>query len=270
MNHSRNHYSKLSIVSWALCSSFFVLYSSCSLAQDFPSLFHQHKFNQVGAQTFPNKRAWKTRLDAGLVFGYYNFDPHYTNAAQRSGGYTLGAKEEIPILRSGSFLIGFDYVSEGASFNSYFFAPGYSVFYSPAEEIYTHTLTIEEFHFPVEYKFPFTPETRLRTFYGLIGWDYRLLIYDNVTVVNSQNGNFIFEGQNNLNCLYHIFSNQGSAMIVFALGYQRNFPAHGNAWFIEFNYRYGVSPIIYTGNNMGSNNVQFTLNTLSLKVGIKI
>ncbi len=257
-------------VTGMLCMSL-LLASPCILhAQGIPSIFHRHRFNQVQGQDYSQGRAWKTRVDLGLAMGFYHFDPHYTNAAQGLTGFTFGAREEVPVMRTASLMFGLDYESLGASLNSYFFAKGYSFLYIPAEEIYNHNLSIGSFHIPLEFRFPLTSEAQKRSLYGLVGLDYRLFIYTNAMVTNSSNGAFVFEGQNNLSCKYPLFTNQGCPMVELALGYQRNFPGHQNSFFVEFNYRYGLSPVIYTGNNMGSNNIQFTMNTLTIRVGLKI
>lgn len=213
----------------------------------------------------------KTRIEAGLVFGFLKNDAHYTNSSQVKGGYCLGVKEEIPVLQKASIQFGFDFYKQNMVFNSYFFAPGYSFLYTPSLEIYNHAITLDEMHFPVEYRFSFTPETKnIRTFYGMFGWVYRLLIYDNALVTNTQNGNFVYEGENNVTYKYSLFTNIGSSIIELGLGYQRNGLKNGNAFFVEINYNYGISPVHYSGNGAGSNDVTFTLNTLSIKVGLKI
>lgn len=234
-------------------------------------LFHWHPFKQVQPNIPNNKRGPKTRFDFGLVFAFYKNDPHYTNSTEPSGGYTIGVKEEIPVFHYSSLLFGFDFYKEGISFNSYYFAKGYSFLYIPSEEVYNHNISIDEVHFPVEYKFSFGPETKsIRTCYGLIGWVYRLIIYDNALVTDTRNGNFVFEGQDNLNYKYSLFTNTGSAVIEAGLGYQRNGLKNENAFFVEITFGYGISPLHYDGNGMGSNDITFTMNTLAIKVGIKL
>ncbi len=250
--------------------AFFIFNLSLLHGQGIPSIFHRHNFDQVGPSDFSSSRGCRTRVDLGLAFGYYKFDPHYTNATQATAGFTIGVKEEFPIMWNDALILGFDYVSEGASFNSYYFANGYSFLYIPSEEIYNHNLSIGLLHIPIEFKFPITSEAQKRSLYGLIGLDYRLFIYSNVMITNTQTGTFVYEGQNNLQCKYYLFTNQGCPMIELAFGYQRNFPGHLTSFFVEFNYRYGLSPVIYTGNNMGSNDIQFSMNSLDIKVGVKL
>lgn len=234
-------------------------------------LFHWNPFRQETPNIPLNKRRPKTRIEAGLVFGMLKNDPHYTNSSQVKSGYTIGVKEEIAVLRKSAILLGFDFYKQTLSFNSYFFAQGQSFLYDPKLEIYNHAISINEIHLPVEFKFSFKPESKnKRSFYGLFGWVYRLLIYDNALVTNTQTGKFIYEGQNNLTYNYSLFTNYGSSIIELGIGHQRNGLKNGNAFYWELDYKYGISPIHYTGNNLGSNDIIFILNTITLKVGIKI
>jgi|GEM_PF-997217 len=249
--------------------------SSCVLGQvshrESLYLFHLNPFRQVRPNIPINKRPLKTRIDFGVVLGMYSNDPHYTNGTAAQGGYTIGVKEEIPVLMLSSILLGFDFYKQNLSFNSYYFAKGYSFLYIPSQEIYNHSIAIDEIHIPLEYKFSFGSEYRnRRTFYGLIGWVYRLLIYDNALVTSTENGAFIFEGQNNLTYKYHLFTPIGSSVIEAGLGYQRNVIKNGNAFFIELDYNYGISPLHYSGNGFGSNSIDFTLNTVAIKIGLRL
>lgn len=232
-------------------------------------LFHAKMFKQIEPVSPLKGRPWKIRLEAGIPVGFYNADPHLTNSTQSNGGYTLGLREEIPFLSKGSFLLGIDYYNEGVSFNSYYFEPGYSFLYN-GDMIYNHTLTISEFHFPILYKYSFASEYHnIGTFYTVFGWMYRLITYDNDIILNAATGKFVWEGQNNISFSYPLLSNQGSSIFVLALGYQHNYLRKSNAYFIELEYMYGTSPINYSGNS-GSNNINFTLNTLAVKIGIRL
>jgi hypothetical protein len=234
-------------------------------------LYHMNQFNDLGRNVPKYKRKIKLRLEAGLVFGYYNPDAHYTNNSQALGGYELGLKIETPPVYKSSFITGCELFNQSLSFNSYYFAKGYSFLYNPSEEIYNHSINFTELHFPFEYKISFSPENKkVSTWYVLIGWVYRFLLNDNTLVTNNNTGNFVFEGQNNLLFKYPLFSNSASSAIAIAFGWQRNFLKNGDAIFVELAYDYGLSPIIYTGNDQGSNYIEFTDNTLSLKIGMRL
>jgi hypothetical protein len=225
-------------------------------------------FTQLETNAPKPKRNFKTRLEGGLAFGFYNNDPHYTNSTRSKVGFELGVKEEIPFINNSSILVGLNLYTSGLSFNSYYFDKGYSVLYIPSEEIYNHNIRFTELHFPVEYKGSFSPETvKDKTMYFLIGWVYRLMVSNSTSVTNATNGDFVFDGTDDLTYKYNLFTKTGSSIIEIGLGYQHNKVENGKALFAELTFDYGISPVNYSGNTEGSNNINFNLNTLSLKIG---
>lgn len=236
-----------------------------------PAVFHLFPAKNGKRNLAPGTRRTKFRLDFGAIAKqYYNADPHYTSNTTGNGAYTLGLRMEIPAMRNSSVLIGVEFLKQSFTFDSYFFAPGYSFLYD-GNLIYNHAISLDEVHVPFEYKFCFSQENKnIKTFYGVIGWVYRISVYDNSLVTNIQSGKFVWEGQNDIAPIYSLFFNPGSTILEICFGYQHNTLRNGNAWFFEIAYKYGFSPLLYTGNNMGSNSVEFTLNTLAFKLGLKL
>jgi hypothetical protein len=233
-------------------------------------LFHFNPFNQVQPSAPKHGRTVKVLFDMGLVSQFYNTDPHYTTGTTANGSYTIGLKLSIPVLQNGNILIGGEYMNHNFNFYSYYFAPGYSFLYD-GNEIYNHAIEMDELHIPIQYKINFNPEARkVKTFYATIGWIYRYMFYDNSLITNSNNGKFVWEGQGDITTLFQLFGPTGSSAMEISLGYQHNRLSNGNAWFFEIEYKYGFSPYLYAGNNNGSNSVQFTLNSLSFKLGLRL
>lgn len=256
-----------------LAAALIVCFANIGMAQHSSAsryLFHLNPFRQVQPASPQQGRRTKVRLDLGAVFGFYKNDPHYTTGTQGNGAYTLGLKAEIPVLRNAAVLTGADFIKEGFNFDSYFFAKGYSFLYN-GDFFYNHRIDIDELQVPLEYKINFSPETRnIKTFYATLGWMFRYIFYNNAIVTDNRNGKFVWEGQNDVTSVFHLFSPYGSSIIEAALGYQHNTLRSGNAFFFEVEYKYGISPLVYTGNNEGSNNIQFRLNTLSFKLGLRL
>lgn len=237
-----------------------------------PSMYLYHQEGVAPKPTYEvnNSVPVKVRIEAGLLFPFSNSDPHYTTGTQSSTGYLIGLLFEMPVLKLGYIVTGADYVNEGVAFNSYFFSSGNSFLYND-NFFYTHTISINELHIPLYYKFNLSSNPRkMKTFYASFGAIYRLILSDNSTVYNNQTGNFIWLGNNDMTFIYDLFSKKGSPSVEFSIGYQRNKLKTHNGYFIEFQYILGMSPINYTGNNEGSNSINFTLNTLSLKIGLRI
>lgn len=233
-------------------------------------LFHLNPFNNERPAGAPHGRAVKVLIDFGLVSQFYLNDPNYTANTQGDGAYTIGVKLEIPVLKTSTIMVGVDYMNDNFDFNSYFFAPGYSILYD-SNKIYNHAIELDEMQFPIEYKINFAnPERNTKNFYATFGWVFRDMFYDNALVTNTQDGKFVWEGQDNITSVFHLFTQQCSSIIEASLGYQHNTLRSGNGWFFEVEYKYGISPYLYSGNNAGSNSVQFTLNTLSFKLGLRL
>ena len=234
-------------------------------------LFHANPFKQTGGQTFNYRRRLRTCLEGGFLFSFYKNDPHYTNSTQSHGGYLLGVKEEIPFTSRTTLLLGFDFYKQGMSFNSYYFSNGYIAIYNPSDEIFNHNISINEMHFPVEVRFSTRPESKYkRTLYGVIGWVYRMMIYDNALVTNNNTGKFVFEDQDNLTYKYSLFTPIASSIAELGVGYQRNGLLNGNSFYFEIDFKYGISPIIYSGLGPNTAVITFTLTTLAVKLGIRI
>ncbi|HTA81559.1 MAG TPA: hypothetical protein VK783_01380 [Bacteroidia bacterium] len=235
-------------------------------------LFHFLPFKNEKPAGPPHARRVKVRLDFGLVHQYVVTDPHYTSSLENDGApYTIGLKLDIPVLQNANILVGADFVSENFDFYSFYFAPGYSVLYT-GHEPYDHAIEMDELQIPIEYKINFNPETRsAKEFFATIGWVYRDVFYNNSLITVGNTDGFVWEGQNDINSVFKLFGPTGSGMFEASLGYQHNGLRTGNGWFFEIEYKYGLSPLTYLGNEaIGSNYIQFTLNTLSFKLGIKI
>jgi len=233
-------------------------------------LFHFNPFKPETAGGPQHGRTVKVRFDAGLTSQYYSNDPHYTTGTEGDGAYTLGLKIEIPIQQNADIIVGPDFMHENFDFDSYFFSTGYSFLYN-GDLYYNHAIEMDELQIPILYKINFSSETRnIKNLYATFGWIFRYVFYNNALVTNVNSGKFVWEGQDDITSAFPLISPQGSGGIEASLGYQHNTLRNGNAWFFEIEYRYGVSPFIYSGNGEGSNNVEFSLNTLSFKLGLRL
>ena len=218
-----------------------------------------------------HNRPWKTSIDAGIVFSFASVPGIYANyvsSVSASTGYTFGIIEEIPVQRRSYIDIGVEILQDGLSFNSYFFAPGASFLYDGVEP-YSHNITMNEIQVPILYKFPLGPlDRKYRSIYMTFGAKFRYISYTNSAVTNDSSGYLIYEGQKDVTTLYKIFSPFGSSIFEVSLGYQRNnMKKIKRGWYMNLEYDYGLSPLIYAGNRAGSNDVVFRLNTLIFKIG---
>jgi len=237
------------------------------------SVFYYHEGTPPSPHPYvePTGRPWKMSIDAGLVFGFASVSGIYSNyvsGISASTGYTFGLIEEIPVQKRSYIEVGFEILEDQVKFNSYFFAPGASFLYDN-NLIYAHDIVMNEIQIPVLYKFPLGPIDRKgRSIYATFGAKFRFLSYSNSSVTNDSTGNLTYEGQKDVTYLYRLFSPFGSPIFEASIGYQRNTKKKKKrGWYMNLEYNYGLSPLVYKGNNEGSNDVVFHLNTLIFKIG---
>jgi len=219
----------------------------------------------------PTTRVAKTSIDAGLVIpatSVKGTSVNYVKGFSAGLGYTFGVMEEIPIQRHAYLVVGVELLQSSLSFNSYYFAPGYSFLYD-GSEIYNHSVTFDEIHVPILYKFRLGPvDRKLRSIYMTMGAKFRYISYTNSTIKSDSSGYLVWEGQKDITTLSHIFSPFGSAIFEISLGYQKNKPKRKRkGWYMNLEYNYGLTSLVYTGNNNGSNDITFKLNTIVFKIG---
>jgi len=225
-----------------------------------PKVFHEY-----------HNRPWKTSIDAGIVFSFAGVPgiySNYVNGVSGSTGYTFGLIEEIPVQKRSYIDVGIEILQDGLSFNSYFFAPGASFLYD-GTEVYTHSISMNEIQVPVLYKFPLGPlDRKYRSVYMTFGAKFRYISYTNSSVTNDSTGFLVYEGQKDVTSLFKLFSPFGSSILEASIAYQRNTRKKiRRGWYMNLEYDYGLSPLIYSGNRAGSNDVVFRLNTLIFKIG---
>ncbi len=252
---------------------FIVLVNINSYSQTSNSAFYYHEGTPPSPHPYqePTGRPWKTSIDAGLVFGFASVSGVYTNyvsGISTSMGYTFGLVEEIPVQKRCYIEVGFEILEDQVQFNSYFFSPGASFLYDN-NLVYNHDIVMNEIQVPVLYKFPLSPTDRKnRSIYATFGAKFRFISYANSTVTNDSNGYLVYQGQKDVSFLYKLFSPFGSPIFEASIGYQRNTKKkRKRGWYMNFEYNYGLSPLVYTGNRAGSNDVVFRLNTLIFKIG---
>jgi hypothetical protein len=237
------------------------------------SLYLYHADDVATPRTYEENtgRPCKTSIDAGWVIGFAGtsgYTANYVNGISAKNGYTFGLIEEIPVERRSYIDVGIEILKDGLSFNSYFFAPGYSFLYD-GTEIYNHSIDINEIQVPVLYKFPLGPiDRKYRSIYMTFGAKFRYISYTNSTVTDNSTGYLVWEGQKDVSSLYRLFSPFGSPVFEMSLGYQRNTKKKKKrGWYMNLEYNYGLSPLVYSGNRDGSNYVVFHLNSLIFKIG---
>ncbi len=252
---------------------FVLLVCGKGFCQTSNSEYYYHEGTTPKPKTYEegHGRPWKTSIDIGLVIpfaGTTGFYSQYVSGLSASAGYTFGLIEEIPIQSRSYIDAGVEILSEGVSFNSYFFEPGYSFLYD-GNLNYAHNISMNEIQVPILYKFPLGPTDRKnRCIYMTAGWKWRYISYTYTAITDNSSGNLVWSGERDITSLYKIVGDYGSSVFEISIGYQRNTKKkRKRGWYMNLEYNYGLSPLVYTGNLIGSNDVIFHLNSLIFKIG---
>ena len=205
---------------------------------------------------------------SGIISLYQN-DARVTANTGPLAGYGFGLKAEIPISKGIKFVPGLELLSQGLSFDSYFFSPGYSVLFDK-NFIYNHNIRYYELGLPLLIRVNLTPreDVSYHSFYFSAGMELKYNLSAHSTITNSLDGSLLYDGEISLPYENHIFGKDIGSYIVAGIGYVRNFLPAKNSVFFDFSYRYGVSRYVYTG-NQDSNYLLFRNTNLSIGIGLR-
>lgn len=191
-----------------------------------------------------------TRVHFAADLAGYKPTDKLTVNVQAKASFNLGVKEEIHFFNHTAFLFGLDYLYHGVSFDSYYFADGYSVFFDKNYS-FVHVLTRHELQLPLLVKFDLGREDRDPfTFYFTAGGALRYLLYNRTTINAKSNGVSLWNKASPTKFEHPFLINNASGLIQASFGGQlNNFKADKKQFFFaEMTYKYGVSRFLYTGN----------------------
>jgi hypothetical protein len=202
------------------------------------------------------------RMYLGLVIPTYASDPNTLQNLHSGFSFNLGLKRTYNIMGA-EFDIGLEYVNQTLSFDSYYFAQGYSVFYDKTYS-FEHDLILYEFQLPVLYRKNFgNPSRKKTTSYFTIGWALRYFSYASTSIQDIPAGTQVFEGKTNLTFEYPFLSEHLGTLVQAGFGLQFNNHLTRKAIFVDLNYKFAVTRLNYTGvsnsNNLFIHDSNFTL-----------
>lgn len=233
----------------------------------FLSAFH-FSFGQDGA--VDRKMHNRFRISFGPVFSLYQYPKEMTANPKLRMPFHASFLYEFTISRFSSVVIGPEYFHHGMSFDSYYFAPGHSFLYDGTFD-YHHTLTINEIHIPLMYRFCMGRETHRKfTLYTLGGWAYRYLL-PSYLVIDRPGGAPppLYDDYIDLWNEFALFSPQGGSILQAGGGLQRNYLAKGKSTFLELMFRWPISRFIYTGAGINAE-MKIRDPNISLSVGFRL
>jgi hypothetical protein len=236
------------------------LFCNSTFAQDKPS----------GGEVIlePKYATINQRFGIMPVISFYTPNTDFMGATQSTQGLGISYRLELKLNPNSTMklLVGADYLNEGMKFDTYYFAPGYSVLYDKNFN-YTHQLHIHELYIPILFKQGVNDEDKKpNSFYFSGGWAFRYLIGTNYKVTEKSGGQVVAKGFSTMTVEHKFLTDNSGSALLAGLGYEHKLPGMKRSVFFETYYHYNLSRILYRGNN-GTNNIKFRNHCLTITVG---
>lgn len=207
------------------------------------------------------------RIYVGAVVPFFNNNPDHTADTKSATSVNIGFKRTFKLFTSG-VETGLEYVNEGLSFNSYYFAPGFSKLYDKTFP-FSHEIRINELQLPVVFKQSFGKETKNKaTPYFAVGWAWRYLMYCSTSIISTTDGIQVYDGKTDISFEYGFPWKHFGSLLLGGFGLQFNNLQTQSALFFEANYKYGISRFHYAG-HINTNNLLIHDSNITINVGYK-
>lgn len=230
--------------------------------------FSQDKPKGGDIEIDPHYATVRIRCSLIPVVSFYTPNTDYMSNTQNTLGLGVSCKAEFKLTRGATLklVVGAEYLNEGMRFDSYYFAPGYSVLYDKNFN-FTHSLHISELYIPILFKQGLNDEdAKVNSVYLSGGWAFRYVIGTNYKVTEKDNGQVVQQGFSPMLVEHHFLVDNAGSALLGGLGMEHKFPGRKRSVFFESYFHFNLSRIHYAGNN-NSNNVKFRNHCLSLGVG---
>ncbi|MBS1634974.1 MAG: outer membrane beta-barrel protein [Bacteroidetes bacterium] len=210
----------------------------------------------------------KTRLSVSPVIGLYKTNAHHTSSPRQKMAFCGSLKEEIRLDKQNKcfLMVGAEYMLHGLSFNSYYFYPDSIQLYNGHMD-YRYSLLIHELDFPLQLKYSFRRENNsIWSHYIFAGYCYRWLVASDLQV--TQSGQEVDFQHEKLKFKNPAFNPVNNAFMNVGLGMQKNTPMKQNAFFVELQFRYGLSPF-YFNESFAPSSMYISGSHIFLTLGLK-
>jgi hypothetical protein len=207
---------------------------------------------------------------ASGVISFFKVDTRISEKAipRLGGGATF--KMEFYPAPSIHIQVGMEILSQACAFNSYYFAPGYSLYYDKSYG-YTHTLRTAELYIPILVRIGFTPaEGNLRTiFYVIGGYAPKIFLGATTNIVQNSTGKGIWGGGKELTFENYLFSPTVGSVLIGGFGCDKRLGFKEKFITFQVFFRYNFSRFQY---DLGRNNENFMMlknYCINLQVGYR-
>ncbi|HTL80503.1 MAG TPA: hypothetical protein VL651_02300 [Bacteroidia bacterium] len=164
--------------------------------------------------------------------------------------------------------IGMEIMSQACSFNTYYFAPGYSTIYDRSFG-YTHSLRTMEFYIPILGRIGLTPNepSARNIFYVMAGYGLKMILAANTKIVDAEGTN-IWGGPTTLVYENYFMGPQVGNVLMAGFGLDKRLGYSERFLTFECMFRYNLSRFIYYG-KVNTNELLIKNMCISLQIGYR-
>jgi hypothetical protein len=216
-----------------------------------------------------NRNNYAFSFATGGVTSFFKVDTRISQPATPLAG--VNGMLRMHYIPASSFHLhaGFEIMTQGTQFNTYYFIPGYSILYD-SNYVYTHRLRTLEVYIPLIARFGVKKkeENARALFYFLAGWSPKLLLSGRSAVSSAITGAPIWNGSTNLEYENWVVGRQTGFVLLGGIGVDKRIKYTENFISFELIYRHNLSRIRYVG-NIDSNSLLIRNSSLNLQIGYR-
>ncbi len=217
----------------------------------------------------PGKKNYAITFSASSLISFNSVDLRHSLPARPRFG--MGGAMRFSIFISESFHLqtGLEVLSQGCSFETYYFAPGHSTLFDRSFG-YVHRLRTYELYVPVLFRLGLAGNSSNspKTVYVIGGWSPKLILAASTDIRSAGNGQGIWGGTTELEYENYFWGKQTGNVLMAGMGMEDRMGLKEKFITYEINYRYNLSRIRYQG-NFNTNDLMIKNSCVSLSVGVR-
>ncbi|MGL4598142.1 MAG: outer membrane beta-barrel protein [Bacteroidia bacterium] len=217
----------------------------------------------------PGKKNYGFTFSASSVISFNKVDLRHSLPARPRFG--MGGSMRFSIYLSESFHLqtGLEVLSQGCSFETYYFAEGYSTLFDRSFG-YVHRLRTYELYVPVLFRLGLagTTSNAPMGLYVIGGWSPKLILAASTDIRNAGNGQGVWGGTTELEYENYFWGKQTGNVLMGGIGVEDRMGLKEKFVTYEINYRYNLSRIRYQG-KFNTNDLMIKNSCVSLSVGMR-
>lgn len=206
---------------------------------------------------------------AGTVISIFKTDTRESGKAVPRPGFEGMLRMHFYPAPNVHIQLGLEVMTQSCAFNTYYFAPAYSMLYDSSYG-YTHTLRTLELYVPLIGRVGLNPAegNSQHIFYLMAGYAPKIFVGARSYVVRNSDNKGIWYGATNLVFENYFMSEQLGNVIIAGFGYDKRF--HFDERFLSFEtfFKYNLSRFIYSG-NIDTNKLLIKNMCISLQVSYR-